>query len=427
MGKFEINQLDVKKDGRVVIYQRPRKDGTLISSWQMRISVPNSTGYHRSSTGEKEQSEAIRKALNKYEELYMKVMSGGSLSGITFKSLYKDWKIDFPRMNHQNKGKRYIQERIDVVGGYPLTYFGDSKLEEIDKDSFNKYWIWRRENSQKVHPITKNRIPYTPSPNTLRNDASHLRLFFSYALDKKHIQVIPPFNEPPLSRRRRPTFSLSEWRLLVRRMREWVKEGQKWGGVGRDRNILQEYVLILANCGCRLGEIRLLKWQEIASKKLDDETQRLIAVVRGKTGERQVVCNEGTETYFKRLYDLRKRELNDNPPQDEYVFCHRTGEPILKMSKGFDSLLKYCDLTYDNKGNKRTLYSLRHFYATQRLSEEVSPYLLASNMGTSVEMLERHYGQIVNQLVAKEITKSKTKRQPKKVGMNEYPFEIVEG
>ena len=47
---------------------------------QMRISVPNSTGYHRQSTGETEQLGAIRKALNKYEGLAIKGLSGGSLN-----------------------------------------------------------------------------------------------------------------------------------------------------------------------------------------------------------------------------------------------------------------------------------------------------------------------------------------------------------
>jgi len=32
--------------------------------------------------------------------------------------------------------------------------------------------------------------------------------------------------------------------------------------------------------------------------------------------------------------------------------------------------------TYDEKDNKRSLYSLRHFYATQRLTDEVNPFLL---------------------------------------------------
>ena len=51
MTKFELNKLDIIKDGRIIIYQHPRKDGSVIPMWQMRISVPNFTGYKRSSTG----------------------------------------------------------------------------------------------------------------------------------------------------------------------------------------------------------------------------------------------------------------------------------------------------------------------------------------------------------------------------------------
>ena len=72
-------------------------------------------------------------------------------------------------------------------------------------------------------------------------------------------------------------------------------------------------------------------------------------------------------------------------------------------------------------GKSRTLYSLRHMYAAFVLSEEVSPFLLARQMGTSVEMLEQHYGQVVNRLVATQITKTRS-RQTVKVTENVYPF-----
>ena len=80
-------------------------------------------------------------------------------------------------------------------------------------------------------------------------------------------------------------------------------------------------------------------------------------------------------------------------------------------------------MEFDSKGNRRTLYSFRHFYATQRLNEEVSTYLLASNVGTSIEMLQRFYGQVVNDPVAKEITKTKRESKPQQLGANEYSFE----
>jgi len=423
MGKFEINQVDVKNDGRIILYQRPRPDGSVIPTWQMRISVPNSTGYHRASTGEKEQSEAIRKATNTYEELYMKVMTGGSFRSKSFEEVYESWKVDLPKMVTK-RHPTYVKERLSLVRNYPLRFFGDQKVEEIEKSSFNEYWIWRRQNSVRTNPATGKSTPYSPSNNSLRKEAVALKLMFTYSVDKGWMKSIPNLNIPSLDRdARRATFTLNEWRLLTRRMREWTEQTQTGGTVGRDRYVTQQYVLILANCGARIGELRYLRWNELRTKVNEDGSKTLIANVFGKTSEREIVFLEGSEVWVKHLYDLRKKELGDHPPSDGYVVCHKDGKPIGSLKKGFDSLLDYCDLTNDSLGRKRTLYSLRHFYATQRLSKDVSPFLLAKQMGTSVEMLERFYGQVVTSLVRREINKNKVSRNPPKPSENEYPFE----
>jgi hypothetical protein len=57
-----------------------------------------------------------------------------------------------------------------------------------------------------------------------------------------------------------------------------------------------------------------------------------------------------------------------------------------------------------------------------RLSNDTSPFLLAKQMGTSVEMLEKFYGQTVTSELAAQITRSNRT----KVAIErdkEYPFE----
>jgi integrase len=65
----------------------------------------------------------------------------------------------------------------------------------------------------------------------------------------------------------------------------------------------------------------------------------------------------------------------------------------------------------ERDGPARTIYSLRHFYATQRLSHEASPFLLAKQMGTSVEMLEKYYRQTVTSALAAQITKGNRSKE----------------
>ena len=58
------------------------------------------------------------------------------------------------------------------------------------------------------------------------------------------------------------------------------------------------------------------------------------------------------------------------------------------------SLLKESELLLSSSGKRRSTYCFRHTYATFRLIEGVDVYFLAKQMGTSVQMIEEHYGHI---------------------------------
>ena len=125
--------------------------------------------------------------------------------------------------------------------------------------------------------------------------------------------------------------------------------------------------------------------------------------------------------YFKRLLELRSLELQTDetskktkPNSDDYVFCNRDGSPVGSFKKSFESLLKSAGVETDSHGNKRTIYSLRHTYATFRLQEGVHQFILAKNMGTSTAMLEKHYGHTSNVTSAAELTKGGTFKTGKK-------------
>ncbi len=82
--------------------------------------------------------------------------------------------------------------------------------------------------------------------------------------------------------------------------------------------------------------------------------------------------------------------------KDEYVFRVDGKDMTGAFAKMFARLLERYDLLHDTKmGKERTLYSLRHYYATMALTyERMSIYTLAKNMGTSVTMIEQHYGHL---------------------------------
>ena len=284
------------------------------------------------------------------------------------------------------------------------------KIDTIGPLQFAEFWAWRKTNYNRTKP----------SNGTLRRERTSILPVFKFAVTRGYLQSVPETEPPKATLERRPTFTQEEWRKIYTAARKWVKEGEikaTW----RQRFISQQYVLVLANTGLRVGELRGLRWSDLRTVSTKDGS-RLIAEVRGKTGSREVVFQDGAEAYIKRIYDLRVEELTDTPPTDEVIFCHKDGSPIQSMKTAFNSLLKFAEVPIERNGGSRTIYSLRHFYATMRLSNDTSPFLLAKQMGTSVEMLEKFYGQTVSSELAAEITKAGRSKEPIKAA-KAYPFD----
>jgi integrase len=87
---------------------------------------------------------------------------------------------------------------------------------------------------------------------------------------------------------------------------------------------------------------------------------------------------------------LLKRRLNED------VFKLRSGETTANLSQTFNNLMRDSGLDADRDvKQRRSLYSLRHTYAhLALLKERMDVYTLAKQMGTSVKMIEQHYGHL---------------------------------
>ena len=80
---------------------------------------------------------------------------------------------------------------------------------------------------------------------------------------------------------------------------------------------------------------------------------------------------------------------------DEPVFTTRLGSvaTVPNLNRAFNALLDELDLKTGADGRTRTLYSWRHFYATQDLERGVSTHALSRQLGNSTEMIDRHYSK----------------------------------
>ena len=295
---------------------------------------------------------------------------------------------------------------LAFVKTYAVPYFTKNKITELTTGEIARFFDWRRQNS----------IQRAPKESTIIHGSSILRSFLDWCFRRNLIEKRIEIEKPKDDGTRRPHFDLKDWQKLIRFLREWIKQGiHKSGPIYRDRVMLTNYVLILANTGIRVGEARGLRWMDVDSEPANAIDEANINLhVSGKTGTREVVSRTGDIlTYFEPIWELRCNELGKNPDNTEPVFCHKDGQPIGSFKKGFSALVSVAGVEFDRNGDRRTIYSLRRTYATFRFHDGVNHYVLARNMGTSVKMLEQHYGHTSNRAMAHELTKNKEKRRKK--------------
>ena len=387
---------DLRGDGRIIIYLR---SGLKKSKYYVRLKIPNKKGYIVKSCQTTDEYEARIFSENLYYELEGKVRRGETIEKLPFSKVFKDW-VSHRRID----GREQVYTELDIRGSeiYLLPYFKDMDVREIDTNEISKYFQNRLTVSKKI-----------PSNSTLKQCVRRLKSILNFCLDRSLIQKLPSFPKFKNVRNPRPDFNRIDWVKLYKFMRTHLEEVSDNPCYYRDRFYLQQYVLIMGNCGIRIGEGRELKWTDVSRTKTLEGGTRIVLNVTGKTGNREVVCNESVKDYLSRLYNFRTEETGFKPPLSEHIFCHKNGNPIKSFKRSFNTLLEKSGLLYNSKNQKRVLYSLRHTYASMRLQEGVSIYQLSSNMGTSVEMIENYYGKKRNTTSrsASEITKMNTSKK----------------
>jgi integrase len=100
------------------------------------------------------------------------------------------------------------------------------------------------------------------------------------------------------------------------------------------------------------------------------------------------------------------RAQHPNPGSNVRLWVKPNGSQTARFHGPFIAVLTGLGLNTDSEQKSRTLYSLRHTYATRRLNAQTAIDKLAMNMGTSVQMIQAHYGHVLISHHAEELTKT---------------------
>lgn len=322
-----------------------------------------------------------------------------------------------------------------IIEGALDAYVGSTQVHLIGDELWGGYPAWRRENgagrnkrngvrevsaamaeqlaardaAARVKALASRGIrrtmvqpakPEAPSPasvsvayisdSTIRLEMSVFGAIMSYAIKKRYVPASQRFDDrPKLKTMRRDEFTAEEYRALHTKGRAWVKAATKPSSLWY-RTVTYNLILIACNTGMRPSELKNLRWRDI-SPATDREGNAIVTLfVQGKGKSRRLVAPKAVGDYIERIRAIAKAS-----GPDDRVFTTITGEPTKSLYKALiEDILIYTGLREGAHGVPRSTYCFRHTYATFRLGAGVDVYFLAEQMGTSVKMIEDHYGHV---------------------------------
>jgi integrase len=446
---------------QLMLYKRADLENN--DAWWYRAKLKGKIGYIRRSTRETERVLAERFAVEEWHNLLGKQKAGLKLTA----KLVRDVVKDFFEQVSATKTERRAKYQFNTWYRYMDGYFGEQKISEITDGFVEGYWnyrkgfyVWGEGRGRAV--VNKNRkggsktsssnnINPNPSYGTLRAEASIINEFFAWCykdaqgyIGKKYsISARSAFTKTEtIPFNRRPHFERSEWNRLTRNLESYAdntgaqqaKRANAWHL--RKRKMFRAYVLFLASTGLRVGEARLLRWQDISTA--NDKTLKrkvLLVNVRGHTSKvRQNRTAVAHSENIIKIMDWWKKHTEFSGKED-LIFYNTDTDGIQKtcdLSTTFRDFLKSMavegkkdGLLKNADGEKRTLYSLRHTYATFRLESGVEVYALAKVMGTGVTQIEKHYGHVATERLMTEVIKGSSRAESEQRRDLEYAANLI--
>ena len=407
--KVNANLMHVR-DGEVALYKRGDS-----AKWQARFKLKD-LKWHRVATKHANIQFAAEVACEAYDRARFLFDEKIPITSKRFDDVASKTAIELERMIASGVGKSVYNDYVRVINQYLIPFFGKKNINTIGYEDITEFGEWRIKKMGK-----------TPVQSTVITQTSAFNRVFDFAVERGWIlqTQVPKMRASGDKGKPREAFSLSEYKSLTSKMPTWCKKGHT-AKTREMRELLRDYVLILANTGIRHGtEARSIRWKDIEWIKKDEE-RYLQITVEGKVGKRTLIASHNTETYLMRLAErqpelakltfdnLLKKKIN------EPIFKLKNGETTNSLNGTFRTLMRDSGLDKNKKTHeKRTLYSLRHTYAhLALLQDKMDVYTLAKQMGTSVKMIEMHYGHL-NPAMKADVIAGKRKGVQKNVIKNE--------
>jgi len=439
--------------GALVLFQRnlavavPNAQTHRQPTWYMRLKIGGRKGYITRSTKLTVYEDAYEYAKSELLRLQQAARLGHSLDEYTFEKHWHDW------YERNLRNGTWADERARwhkmYFNRYFKDYFSNSDsssmlLNDITSQYAAGYWDWRKsywstENAARLQSYNPKRrgaktrgtanAKKLPALKTLQMEQSALNQIFYDAMEYGRMQQIVKMRvaaKGQIPSRRAGFDTGSEYLVLVRNLRSYRDCVGRFAGEGLNawhklhRAQLSYFVMFLLHSGLRVGEARQMRWSDVKlDEEVDGEDERIAEVRVSKATkmgqERFVQAQPGANKALKEW-----QKISPHTAKNDWVWFGQQHDAdgkatrICDLNKSFQQYLRAIDfegrqdgLLYDRDGDRRSLYSLRHTYATLRLERgDVSVYDLSINMGCKVKQIETHYSHVVSKQRRQQITRT---------------------
>ena len=380
---YGVNSIQIHKKLRL-----DKRAGS--DNWYARLTLPS--GKRLIKTTKTDDLEAAKEvALRLYYEVDARIQNKLPATTRKFKDVARHAIHRMEAELEQGVGKQAYKDYIQVLNKWLIPYFGNTDIAKLDLAAVTAFDAWRTEQNGKV-----------PAQSTINNHNAALnRVLDEAELNGWIVKSLrPTLLNKGVKTESRGSFTVEEYRTIYTALRSYHKQTTNEKSAAT-RETLRNYVLFLANTGVRHGTEALgLCWRNIEWYERDSE--RYLAInVDGKTNKRTAIARDRVVDFLWRQAQLNSRisvadfDALIAAKLDEPVFTTRLGAvaTVPNLNRAFNALLDELDLKTGADGRTRTLYSWRHFYATQDLERGVSTHALSRQLGNSTEMIDRHYSK----------------------------------
>lgn len=314
--------------------------------------------------------------------------------------------------NHKARISANMLRQVRRVSEFWTEYGATRDIATVDNNWLRDYVEWRMD----YYPAKQRAgIPFhtnasvVPKAKTLEWELVFAKTVWRWGSERGYTGKLPP---PTWSIRAgennaRPPFEVADYAAIMKHLRH---QGRTINDPERayTYNMLANYVAILAATGMRPGEANNLQHSDLIPFKDELGRDNFMIKVRGKTGERVVIPRLAAVQWIvhqRHLWITLQGHLEmmgrtpkpyhrvNKLPEGDWFFRMPDGSRIGSLLEQFNRVLTETGTAVNRYGAKRSLYSLRHFYAVQMLRRGAPVYDVSRNMGTSVVMIEKHYGR----------------------------------